>query len=232
MKLEQLFKNLSYGELSNLSIGNEGAGYISADDIPKLVMYTNQSLTALYTRFILNYRELVLKSYDHIAFYYLRPEFAQSNELPAHKKYIIDSPMEPFTGDVIRVLQVFNEVGKELPLNDNEQYAAVYTPQYDCIQLTHPCNDDVFSVHYQATHPALKDDDLCQEIRIPFFLEEALQAHVAYKVFSHMNGQENSAKSQEHMQRYENICLEVMEKDLVHTSVSNTNIKSYKWGWE
>ncbi len=232
MKLEELFRNLSFGELSNLSIGNEGAGYISADNIPKLVMYTNQSLVALYTRFILNQKELVLRSYDHVTFYYLRPEFACSSKQPAHRKYIMDSDLEPFTGDLIQVLQVFNEVGKVLPLNDNEQYAAIFTPQYDCIQLTHPVSGNVFSVHYQATHPALKDDDLQQEIRIPFFLEEALQAHVAYKVFSHMNGQENSAKAVEHMQRYENICIEVTEKDLVHTSISNTNIKSIKWGWE
>ena len=232
MKLEELLRNLSYAELSNLSIGNEGAGYTSQDDIPKLVLYTNQSLSAMYTRFILNQKELVLKSYDHIAFYYLRPEFAESNKQPAHKKYILDSKMEPYTGDIIRVLQVINEVGRVLPLNDTEQYAAVYTPQFDCIQLSHPVSGDVFSVLYQANHPVLKDDDLSQEIRIPFFLEEALQAHVAYKVFSHMSGAENSAKAMEHMQRYENICIEVLEKDLVHTSVANTNIKAYKWGWE
>lgn len=232
MKLEELLRNLSFGELSNLSIGNEGAGYISDNNIPKMVMYTNQSLSALYTRFILSQRELVLRSYDHIVFYYLRPEFAESSDAPAHTKYIMDSKLEPYKGDIIRVLQVFNEIGKQLPLNDNEQFAAVFTPQYDCIQLTHPVSGDVFSVLYQANHPTLNDEDLSQEIRIPFFLEEALQAHVAYKVFSHMAGDDNSAKAMEHLQRFENICVEVVEKDLVHTSVSNTNIKAYKWGWQ
>lgn len=232
MKLEELLKNLSLGELSNLAIGNEGAGYISDNNIPKLVLYINQSLAAMYTRFILKQSELMLRSYDHITFYYLRPEFAQSSDAPAHKKYIEDTKVEPYKGDIIRVLQVFNEFGIELPLNDNEQFAAVFTPQYDCIQLTRPVTGNVFSVLYQANHPTLNDEDLSQEIRIPFFLEEALQAHVAYKVFSHMAGAENSAKALEHMQRFENICVEVVEKDLVHTSVSNTNIKANKRGWE
>lgn len=233
MKLEELFRNLSYGELSNLAIGNEGAGYISADDLPKMTLLTNQSVAAIYTRFILCTKELIFQSRDHMAFYYLRPEFARSNdESKAHCKYIIDSKQEPYTGDIIRVLRVFNEIGRELPLNDNEQYASVYTPQFDCIQLSHPSNEDVFSVHYQANHPKLDDDDLSQDIRLPFFLEEALQAHVAYKVFSNMSGAENSAKAAEHLQRFENICIDVVEKDLVNTSISNTNIKSYKWGWE
>lgn len=232
MKLEELFRNLSYSELSNLAIGNEGAGYIDSANISKMVLLTNQSIATLYTRFILCTKELVIQSNDHMAFYYLRPEFARSNPAPAHNKYIIDSELEPYTGDIIRVLRVFNEIGKELPINDAEQYASVFTPQFDCIQLSHPCNDDVFSIEYQANHPILNDTDLQQEIRIPFFLEEALQAHIAYKVFSSMAGQENSSKAAEHFQRYENICIDVLEKDLVNTSISTTNIKAYKWGWQ
>jgi len=46
-----------------------------------------------------------------------------------------------------------------------------------------------------------------------------------------MNTGESTAKGQEYMLMYENHCLEVVEKDLVSSSYSNTNSKFDKRGF-
>jgi hypothetical protein len=74
-------------------------------------------------------------------------------------------------------------------------------------------------------------DDECQEIDLPFTLEGALTAYIAYMVFSHMNGQDNSAKAQEHLSMYDMICGEVTDQDLVSQNGNTTLTKFDKRGF-
>ena len=89
-------------------------------------------------------------------------------------------------------------------------------------------------VTYQARHKPLVDygDDLLhQEVVIPFFLIGALQSYVAYKVYSHMNGQEHLVKSQEHFAAYEAACTTVENNDLVNDSFTTTHAKLEQRGF-
>lgn len=54
MNVGDFFRNLSYGELSNLSMANSGDGTIRAEDQSRVIHYTNQALTRLYVRFAHN----------------------------------------------------------------------------------------------------------------------------------------------------------------------------------
>jgi len=233
MNIEELFKKLSYGELSNLSLSGEGSGEIIEARQPKLVFYANESLIRLYTRFILKEQDVLIGLVNHITFYHLIDKYAESNwpDSGVDFPYIKDLNREPFANDVLKILAVYASNGREIPLNDNEHPASVFTPQANMLQVPRPQTGFSLSLLYQAKHKALSHEDLTQEIILPDVLHGALRAHIAYQVYSHMNTAEASAKAQEHYNMYESICLDAIDKDMVNTSVSTTSTKFHNRGW-
>lgn len=229
MKTADLLKNLSYGEFSNLSISNDGDGSIRETDIPKILMHVNSGLVALFSRFILLEKELTLNTMDEVAVYFLREEFAMQSTKPAPYKYIDDTFREPFTEDLVKVLDVYDDAGCEVPLNRINDCRSIFTTQHDSIQVNNPSDYKTLFLVYQARHPVLTDTE--QEIEIPYFLEEALQAYVAGRFYSNMNGQEHLMKSQEQMARYESICVEALNNGLVQTQRDNLDTKMQMRGW-
>lgn len=230
MKLEDLFSRLSYGELSNLSIGNEGRGSIREEDIPKVVAHTNDGLLRIYSRFVLSTKQLLVEQVRHITNYHLIPKFAESTGSDVEWPYIKDLPDEKFQGDLIRVLEVHDDRG-ELPLNDTGNPRSLFTPYPQVLQVPEPRAGKPLSIEYQARHITLNNEDLDQEILIPFVLEGALQSFVAYKIFSHMNGQDNQVKSQEHLNTYDGICIDVEARDLVNATTATSHYKLQERGF-
>jgi hypothetical protein len=145
-------------------------------------------------------------------------------------RYIIDVVGELFVDDVIKPLQVFDSVNGRLPLNDDNNTYSVFTPQSKCIQVPNPIDERMMSVSYQARHNPLLGE-LGEIIDIPDVLMSALTAYIAYKVYSHMNTQESTAKAQEHITMYEAICKSAEEGDLLGTSISVTNTRFEQRGW-
>lgn len=241
MRVEELFRNLSYGEFSNTALGNSGNGTITEDKYPQILIYTNEGLLRLYSRFMLSEKTLLLEEVPHITNYHLKRQFAESSQSDEPWKYIKDLPGEPFEEDVIRILEVFDHRGTRRPLNDSDLSESLFTPQPDVLQIPHPKNGAPTSLSYQARHKPLlsrrtkkEGEDwslLDQEIILPFFLEGALQAIIASKAFSHMNGQETLVKSQEHFASYEAICMDVEERDLVGMTINTTHSKLQKRGF-
>ena len=225
MKLKDLLSRLSFAELSNLSLGNEGQGTIKKEDIPKLVTYVNDGLVRIYSRFVLCTKQLLIEQVQHITNYHLITKYAQSAGADVPWPYIKDVPGNIFTGDVIRILEVHDIMGREYVLNDKDDPTSLFTPAPQILQVPHPKAGKGLAVLYQARHDYIENDDLEQEIVIPFVLEGALQAFVAYKVFSHMNGQENQVKSQEHLNTYDGICTDVEERDLVNVTFATSHHK-------
>jgi hypothetical protein len=81
---------------------------------------------------------------------------------------------------------------------------------------------------YQARQLPLPLDmpvDLNLTFEIPVVLEQAMIEYIAYKAYCGMNGQEHKAKGADHLTMYDNICLEVIERDLVGSSMSLTHTK-------
>lgn len=233
MKLRELFAKLSFIELSNLSMANDGNGTIREADQPRLVHIVNEALKDMYSRMLLSERVLLLQSLDWKSNYALRKEHAVMDPSP-ELKYIIDTPHNIFTGDLVKVLGVCNEIGDPLPLNDSEQWASVFLPHFDVVQLTHPGFNQVFSVSYQALHPLLDvdgEDVLEQEIRIPSLLEDILRARVAFGIFSAMSGQEFSTKAQQLESTYESKLSWIEQNNLIGDAGLNTNVKLHRRGF-
>lgn len=220
-------------ELSNLAMSGDGSGEIRTADQPRLIHCVNDALKDMYSRMLLSERVLLLQSFDWKSNYHLRKEHAMmdpSSEL----KYIIDTPHNVFTGDLVKVLEICNEVGSPLPLNDSEQWASVFLPHFDVVQLTHPGYGQVFSVSYQALHPLIVtdgEDVLEQEIRIPILLEDILRVRVAFGIFSAMSGQEFSTKAQQLESTYETKLSWIEQNNLIGDAGLNTNVKLRRRGF-
>jgi len=234
MNIGDLFTSLSYGELSNLAMSNDGNGLIRDQDKPKVLNAANEALLLLHSRFILSAKDIWIQLKKHITYYHVDVRFAESNILTSAENdfYIKDLMGDPFIGDVIKVLNVFDEYEYELPLNDVEHPSSVFTPQPRMLQVPNPVDGALYNVVYQAKHPLLVlNAELDQEIDLPDVLHAALKAYIAYKVYSSMNTQEATVKAAEHLNNYEGICKNATEYDLVNTSTYSTNIKFDRNGW-
>ena len=100
MKVSDVFSDLVYGELSSHGLAVDGV--VEGADEKRLLTFLNAGLLALYSRYPLLFKELRIRQLSYVTSYKLKVEHAVTNTSDA-TKYIIDSRISPFTGDVIRV---------------------------------------------------------------------------------------------------------------------------------
>lgn len=214
--LMDIFKDLTYGELSQLHIGGLVPSEFESSPDPtnydKILSHINIGMTELYKRFFLLSREIYIQQYEEIEVYQLQSKYNQTSASLEPIKYILDTPENPFLDDVLKIEQVYDEVGNLLPLNDISEELSVYTPSYRSIQVPYPKNENVMAVQYRADHPRLVwDVDMNPaeiEIDIPGSLYEALLLYVAYRAQSSMGG-EGAADGMGYFQKFEASCENV-----------------------
>ena len=129
------------------------------------------------------------------------------------------------------MLRVFDSYGSQLPLNDTEACNAVFTPHANVLQAMPLRSGDILSVQYQAKHATLSHEDEEADVILPDFLYPALYSYVAYMVYGDMGSQDSLVRADGYYQMYESICQEAETRDLLNTSVANTNIRFHKRGW-
>ncbi|WP_299198183.1 hypothetical protein [uncultured Amphritea sp.] len=234
----ELIRRLAYGELSNLKMASAGDGTILAADLPKVLLQINNALTELYTKFLLSQKEVVINAQETITQYYLRYEFAQSNLASAQPVlYIDDSSIVNWDGRIVKVLHVYDGFGRELYLNKSQEPLSVFTPQFDCLQITANHQSEDFYVIFQALHPIVNydtapdpdTDTLIEDL--PPALEKPLELLIASKVYGQMNGEANVTKSAMLHQQYEAKLLEAEFRDTLSTSENTSNSKLERNGF-
>lgn len=236
MKLYEVFEMLQYGELANVSVsGNidEEVG-IRTEDYPLLISHINLALTDLHTKFNLKEREVTIQQYEGISYYELDSKYAQSNTASMEPiKYISDSEFDPFLDDVIRINAAFNEVGCEVPINDENDCRSIFLNSYKRIQIPKPESENAIVLTYRANHPKLSvsTPDLDAEVEVPAYCVEALLSYVASRVHTQRTSQEAQGLAVNLMAKYNLICQQLEEKNVLHNSPSNTNFKLGERGW-
>lgn len=234
MTLEQLFNRLSLGVLSNLSIGGEGQGLIPVQHQRRMAMMLDNALIQLYSRFNLLEKELVIRVYGSWTEYPFEKKYAD-NDPTVGPKFIEDSLANPFTEDVMKILEIFNEWGEEIVMNDPGDTTSVFTPNSRLLLVPAPVEGDCYHLLYQAYHPKLVTSapiSLTQGILVPPVLLPAVEHHVAYQVFSAMNGAEAAIKGGEHLSRFEMLCAEAESRDQATTSLVQTHFKLEERGFK
>lgn len=241
MKISELFSQLSYGELSNLSIGNDGSGAISSEHYAKITHHTQKVLTNLYSRFMHKKDYYVLKLDESITKYMIDPLYAVSDTTPLNTKprYIIDTVEEPFDQKIIKVMSVhlINEdttlATEGILLNDDSREGSIKTLTYNQLYIREPVQDQLLMIGVQLNHPVIPQPvDLEYEIILAPVLEEALIAKVASRIYGSMNGQENLIKSQSLNAEYEAILQIVQFEDLLQTSSTEDHYRFVLGGWQ
>lgn len=234
MNIAQLFADLSFGELSNTAIASEGTGIITDAGKERIIRFTNEGLLKLYTRFLLKQNDVLIELVEWITNYHLLLKFAESQKGISTQShlYIKDLYIEPFQEDVIRILNVFDDDGREQPLNDDANDRSLFTPQGNVLQVPRPDEGVAMSIVYQARHVPLTLDNLEQEIELPDVLMTALRAWIAYRAYGQINTQESQGIAAGHQTAYMATCEEVVEQDLVSSSQSQTNTRFRRNGWK
>jgi hypothetical protein len=237
MNVSQVFQTLSLGSLSNLSMSNSGSGTIIEEKQPTVVLHINEALLRLYSRFVLKESDVTIQMYPQITSYHLKAKFAQSydpaeGETPQPIRYIIDRfATEPFKDDVVRILKVFDTLGREHVLNNESSRFSLFTPRAKVLQVPRPIPGEALSISYQARHVPILPGDLEAEIEIPEVLEEAFYSYVAHKVFTNIGGDENILRGQNFLASYEASCVETETKDTIGVSNSPAISVFEQRGW-
>lgn len=238
MTLADIFRDLTYGELSQLAIGNlvpdDEESAPAPKDYAKIMSHINLALKELYKRFFLSSKELRIQQYNHIETYVLDSKYAETNTLsPEPYKYIVDSQYDPFLDDVLKIEQVFDEDGRGLFLNDRTEPWSLYTPTYRSIQVPYPMSSNTLLVHYRASHPTINFehgmDPRDIEIMIPDGLMEPLLFYVASRAFGSLNTDQN-AEGNNYLQKFEASCKRISDLGLqVTPQYGNHRLDNNGW---
>jgi len=251
MKLSDLFQQLSQGELSQLKMGNRDEVGIRACDYNKIIPHINLGLTELYKRFNLKMSEVVVQQQDQINIYYLDSQYAQTNRpddwddsnenvTKTDPYYIIDSPYQPFTNNVLRIEAVHNEIGEELYLNqdrqywkDSDKYWAVSTPSYNSIQVPYPEKENQMIVTYRADHDpiVMAETSNLSKIYVPIspsYLEPLLM-YIAARVYTNLGSNEGN-EGNNYTAKFEASIKQIEQLNLTN-SIDTQNTKLEYNGW-
>ena len=225
MKLGNLLKQLAVGELSSFSFVENNI--IKEESLVKIINAIELSLNDLHSRFVLSEKTLNVLCIASKTEYPLRKQYAESDPTFEMYKYILDTPDQPFENDLIQILTVTDELGYTITSRDEGIIGSILIPRYDTIRVLNPTNDKLITVTYQAKHKKLCFDSstellYSQEIILPPILEEALRVRVASRVYSPMDRENQAAKVAMLDNKYEMICSEAEQKNLINGSAFNT----------
>lgn len=228
MKLRHIIDSIKYGELTNIS-------WDSPNRIPAIICFINQGLTDLYTRFPLLEKQVIIQQYPQISIYKLTRDFARTNHKSEQlHKYILDTPFEPFTEDILQVTGVYTEEGLPIPLNDTTNPKSFFLPSYNTIQIPNANENEATFITYKAKHNYIEPttEDLDQEVEVPPCLAEALYAYLGYKCLVSMGSADTIQLAQLYLQRYEQLCSGTNINNTLGNLVVPTNIKAYIQGFK
>lgn len=234
MNLQEFCKRLANGRLSNTNLIEDNNGLtIKLSHRTKVVDAINEGLIRLYTRFILNEKDVVIGLKDSITSYRLNSLYSESlaPQVGVDYPYILDGDSEVFINDVIRIMAVYDNDGVKLPLNNATESTSVFTPVFDTVRVSDPITGQRITVVYQAKHATLVNTSPLQEIILPDTLYGALEAYVAYLLFADINSDDAKFKSDKQLMRYEEICGDVILTDTVSSTILQSNIKFMNRGW-
>jgi hypothetical protein len=232
MNLLELYKRLALDELSNHRCSGDGSGTIVSDYRSTVVSHLNAALRDLHIKFNLLEKSLILELETGKVSYVLSPQFSYQNAtLSGKKPYIVDMFGVPFNDTVIRIIRVMSAVGHELPINDVSHPYSVFTRLGNIIDVPYAETGRTLAVTYQTFPKEVLASNEDASIDVPLVLEDAVRAYISYKVFSNINTAESNTKAQEHLQRYEAVCVQVEANDLLGLSSVTSHDKFDRKGW-
>lgn len=235
MLLSEFFNHLSFGELSQYSLGTDDAGQIPVKDYPRVISFLNLALTRLHTRLPLRMESVEIQTSVLRDTYRLRSKFARSN-MPIGASledyYILDAT-NPFKDNVLVISEVLNELGDSLPIGDSLEDKGVVLPDQLTVVFDTPL-DEIVTVTYQANHPTIpmskRIDPDAIELDVPDFCLEPLLVFCAAKVLGGGGNAEAVQEGQMKMQMFELLVSQLRDSGVVRTATPTTQ-RHRPYGW-
>jgi hypothetical protein len=69
--------------------------------------------------------------------------------------YILYDEDKLLDDDLLRVLEIYDEDGEEIPLNNRRLLTSIFTPSYDILNMTPDVPTEYRTIVYQASHPKI-----------------------------------------------------------------------------
>lgn len=203
MKLTFILSQARSGELKALSPKDK------TDEV--VISYINLAMLSLYTRFFIKTEEAILALQDGKTLYRLDPSDPDVR--------VKGEPM--VEGDVITVINAFDEAGELLPINDvNNTPLGIYTASYDTVQVPYSATGAFLSLIYQQNPTMLIGESICDSkgvllpeaintsVEIPSQLLEPLLHYIGYRAHGSVEGSIND-ENNTHYMRYIASCTRI-----------------------
>ena len=237
--LNDLLKDLTYGEFAQLNIGNFLPDEHESEPDPKsyeqLSSWFNIGLTNIYSEFLLATEELYITQIEEAYTYLLTYDYAVSNTASTKDpKYITDSAEAPFHDNMLKIECAFDYLGNPLAMNNSSDVESVYTPTYRSLQIPWPNEFGIVTVQYRAGPAALVYasgmDPKAIDVPVPHPLREALLWYVASRAFSSLPDTQGSAEAADYYQKYVNRIATVRTQGLyIQDEETNTFFDMNGW---
>jgi len=168
------------------------------DDLDALLAYINLGVLELYKRFNLKNKEVLVELKENITTYTL-PE------------------------DCIKIEAIYNNLGMQLPINEENDIYAVMTPTYNTIQVPFPIAGVVLSIIYVAAPTkVIEDTDL---IPLPEQFLEPLLQYIGYKAHASINATtEQGSENNAYYIRFEASCKRIKDLGLLNNDIDDRPI--------
>lgn len=247
MKLQEIFDQLTHGELSQLSLGGGADGQINTANYAKVLSHINLGLTALYKRFPLKEGRLILALQEGRVTYPLTSAYATATLGSIEPvRYIQDSQSAPFQDDIHKIERVYTAAGKELGLNDEADPYACFTPSAavlrvpaaivtSSVDLPDELRTATLEVVYRANHPLLVLEDgyffpAEIEVELPYSHLEPLLYFVASRVHNPIGMTNEFHAGNSYAAKYEMACQQLEQFNLrVDQGMQNTRLRRNGW---
>ena len=237
--LDELLRDLSYGEFSLLNIGNFLPDEHESDPDPKsyaqLSSWFNIALGNIYSEFLLASEELYITQIEEATTYTLSYEYAVSNTgSTKDPKYITDTVGNPFKDNILKIESVYDEEGNPVALNNALDVESCYTPTYRTLQVPWPNEFGLLTVQYRAGPAKIAYvsgmDPSTIDVAVPHSLREALLWYVASRGFAAMSDGQGGGQAAEYYQKYRSRVLDVRTQGLyIQTEADNNFFDTNGW---
>ena len=237
MTLDDIFDQLTYGELSHLFItpGAVPATGLPADKRKGIFLSVQLGLTELYKRFKLREGSLTIGLAADKYSYLLTTRYAESNlKSTGVVKHILDAD-SPFLDDLLQIEKVYSEDGTELPLNMLDDEDSIMTPSFNSIVIPDDLEGDTLRIQYRANHPVLQAHVAIAApsivtIDLPPTHLKALLLWVASRVHTKPISMDMFHDGNNYYGKFEAACAELVNSGF-HVENSGVNDRLRSKGW-
>lgn len=237
MKLSEIFAQLSYGELSQLTWGNSGSGVIDEADYARLLAPINLGLAALYKRFPLK---------EGRATFLLEAGKGVYAMNSMSDVTFVDDGTDFFADDVLKIEKVETLEGVELGLNDASDPYGCTTPTLTTLRvpLAIAAQDSsvpaqlkttALTIVYRANHPILTKTGASfnpsrVEVELPYAYLEGLLFFVASRVHNPIGMTNEFHMGNSYYAKYEKFCADMELKNvMIDQGSQNTQLERNGW---